>query len=313
MTAESRRAANPAVLAIVSGAVMIGSSPILIRLSELSPNATAFHRVALAVPVLMLAMALMRPPAGEPTTAPAPPPAWTSAAMALGGALFALDLVCFHWSLAYTTVANSVLLLNFAPVFASLAAWMLYGERLTPAFLASLAVALIGVALLAGSHAELAATRLFGDALALAAGASYGGYLLAVNRLRRHHDTLSIMTWTTLACTVCLAPIVLAAGDALVPTTLGGVAVLLGLAWLTHAAGQGLIAYALKALPAASSTTLLLQPLVAALGAWLVLGEGLGAVQLAGAMLVLLGVALCRRFSPPLSPVTADRAVKEAP
>lgn len=311
MTAESRGAANPAVLAIVSGAVMIGSSPILIRLSELSPNATAFHRVALAVPVLMLAMALMQPSAGERTREKAP--AWSNAAMALGGALFAIDLVCFHWSLSYTTVANSVLLLNFAPVFASLAAWLLYGERLSPAFLASLAVALIGVALLAGSHAELAATRLFGDALALAAGASYGGYLLAVNRLRRHHGTLAIMTWTTLACTVCLAPVVLATREALVPTTLGGVGVLLALAWLTHAAGQGLIAYALKALPAASSTTLLLQPLVAAFGAWIVLGEGLGAIQLAGAMLVLLGVALCRRFSPPLSPPAADRAARAAP
>lgn len=311
MSAVPRRAANTAALAIVAGAVMIGSSPILIRLSELSPNATAFHRVALAVPVLMLAMALMGPPAGARTTEK--PPAWTHGAMALGGALFALDLVCFHWSLSYTTVANSVLLLNFAPVFASLAAWGLYGERLSPPFLASLAVALLGVALLAGSHAELAAIGLLGDALALAAGASYGGYLLSVNRLRRHHGTLAIMTWTTLACTVCLAPVVLAAGDSLVPTTLVGVAVLLALAWLTHAAGQGLIAYALKALPAASSTTLLLQPLVAALGAWIVLGEGLGAIQIAGGVLVLLGVALCRRFSPPLSPAGSGRAAKAAP
>lgn len=311
MSVEHRRAANVAAVAIISGAVLIGSSPILIRLSELSPNATAFHRVALAVPVLMLAMALMPPAAGERTSGK--PPLWTHGAMALGGALFALDLVCFHWSLSYTTVANSVLLLNLAPVFASLAAWWLFGESLSRPFLASLAVALVGVALLAGSHVEMAATGLFGDTLALAAGASYGGYLLAVNRLRRHCGTLAIMTWTTLACAVCLVPVVLAAGDELVPSTLGGVAVLLALAWLTHAAGQGLIAYALKALPAASSTTLLLQPLVAAIGAWIVLGEGLRAIQIAGAVLVLLGVALCRQLSPPLSPAESDRAAKAVP
>jgi drug/metabolite transporter (DMT)-like permease len=311
MSAEPRRVANAAALAIITGAVMIGSSPILIRLSELSPNATAIHRVALAVPVLMLAMALM-PPAAESRPLERPP-AWTRSAMGLGGALFALDLVCFHWSLSYTTVANSVLLLNLAPAFASLAAWGLFGERLSLPFLASLAVALLGVALLAGSHAELAARGLFGDALALAAGASYGGYLLAVSRLRRHHGTLAIMTWTSFACTLCLVPVVLAAGDDLVPATLGGVGVLLALAWLTHAAGQGLVAYALKALPAASSTTLLLQPLVAAIGAWILLGETLGPIQIAGAALVIVGVGLCRRLSPPLNPAGSDRVAKAAP
>jgi drug/metabolite transporter (DMT)-like permease len=85
------------------------------------------------------------------------------------------------------------------------------------------------------------------------------------------------------------------------------------LAWLTHAAGQGLVAYALKALPAASSTTLLLQPLVAAIGAWILLGETLGPIQIAGAALVIVGVGLCRRLSPPLNPAGSDRVAKAAP
>jgi drug/metabolite transporter (DMT)-like permease len=74
--------------------------------------------------------------------------------------------------------------------------------------------------------------------------------------------------------------------------------VVLGLALVSHAAGQGLIAYALAHLPAAfSSVGLLLQPVVAALFAWLLLAEPLAALQVAGGMVVLAGIYLARRGS----------------
>jgi len=59
-------------------------------------------------------------------------------------------------------------------------------------------------------------------------------------------------------------------------------------AWISHAAGQGLIAYALAQLPAAfTSVGLLLQPVIAALFAWLLLAEPLSALQVAGGAIVL--------------------------
>jgi drug/metabolite transporter (DMT)-like permease len=68
------------------------------------------------------------------------------------------------------------------------------------------------------------------------------------------------------------------------------------LALLSHAGGQSLIAYALAHLPAAfSSVSLLLQPAVAAVLAWLILDEALGALQAAGAALILTGIYLARR------------------
>src|SRR4029450_11583882 len=42
------------LLALLAGAVALGSSPILVRLSELEPTATAFYRVALAAPAFVL-------------------------------------------------------------------------------------------------------------------------------------------------------------------------------------------------------------------------------------------------------------------
>jgi drug/metabolite transporter (DMT)-like permease len=74
--------------------------------------------------------------------------------------------------------------------------------------------------------------------------------------------------------------------------------VLIALALISHAAGQGLIAYALAHLPAAfSSVSLLFQPVMAALFAWAILAEPLVPLQIAGGIVVLLGIYLARRGS----------------
>ncbi len=73
---------------------------------------------------------------------------------------------------------------------------------------------------------------------------------------------------------------------------------LLALALLSHVGGQSLIAYALAHLPAAfSSVSLLLQPVAAALLAWLILSEALGLLQGLGGAVVLAGIAIARRGS----------------
>jgi drug/metabolite transporter (DMT)-like permease len=73
---------------------------------------------------------------------------------------------------------------------------------------------------------------------------------------------------------------------------------LIGLALFSHAGGQSLIAYALAHLPAAfSAVSLLLQPAVAAILAWVILGEAMGPSQGLGAMMILVGIYFARRGS----------------
>ena len=84
----------------------------------------------------------------------------------------------------------------------------------------------------------------------------------------------------------------------MLPASAYGWWVLAGLALVSHAAGQGLIAYALASLPAAfSSVSLLFQPVVAALFAWVLLSESLVPLQVVGGLVVLLGIYLARRGS----------------
>ena len=87
-------------------------------------------------------------------------------------------------------------------------------------------------------------------------------------------------------------------GERFLPVDMRGWLVLIALALVSHIGGQGLIAFALAHLPAAfSSVSLLLQPVLAALFAWLLLGELLGPSQALGGALVLLGILIARRES----------------
>jgi drug/metabolite transporter (DMT)-like permease len=153
--------------------------------------------------------------------------------------------------------------------------------------------------LLVHTSLEFSSTALAGDALGVVTAMFYAGYLLAVKTLRdRGEVTLHLMAVTTTITALLLLPVALAVGDPMIPRSAAGWWILIGLALISHAAGQGLIAYALAHLPAAfSSVSLQLQPVMAALFAWLLLAEALAPLQIAGGVVVLVGIYLARRGS----------------
>jgi drug/metabolite transporter (DMT)-like permease len=281
----------PALLALFCGATFIALSPIWVRLADVGPTASAFWRVALAVPLLWAAVAIA--PRGHETLRGD----WRM--LVVAGIAFAGDLAFWHWSIQFTSVANSTLLANLASIFVTLAAWVLWRQRPRALFLLALALALVGVGMLVRTSVHFAPRALLGDALAVVTAMFYAWYLLTVKGLRdRGAATLRLMAVTSTVTAVVLLPAALASGEAMLPGGAGGWLILLGLAWITHAGGQGLIAYALAHLPAAfSSVGLLFQPVMAAAFAWMLLGEPLVALQVAGGIVVLAGIYLARRSS----------------
>src|SRR5205814_9496668 len=98
---------KPALGALLLGATCIALSPIFVRVSEAGPTATAFWRVALAVPPLWLLHALRREAAPRAYLAKWP-------LLLAAGVAFAGDLGFWHTSIKLTSVANSTLLANLA-------------------------------------------------------------------------------------------------------------------------------------------------------------------------------------------------------
>lgn len=285
------RVQRRAFAALVAGAVCIGFAPLWVRWSETGPVATAFHRVALALPFAAWLAARERPRIVTSPLTPARRRGWLLAA----GLLLAADLAAWHGSIRLTSVANATLLANFAPVFVTLGAWWLLRERPGGSFFAGMALALGGAWLLTGAGLRLGGGRAVGDALGLLTAVVYGGYQLCVARLRRELGPGRILVWSCAACAPWLLALALVTGETILPGTIRGWAVVVGLALTAHVLGQGLITFGFAHLPAAhSSLTLLLQPVVAALAGWGLLGEKLAPGQAAGGLVVLAGLWLAR-------------------
>lgn len=265
----------------------IAFAPIFVRLSELGPVATAFYRTAFAW--LPLWLWYRRSPA----VADAEPATWH---LCLPGIFFALDLAAWHWSIKLTTVANATLLANLAPVFVTLGAYLLFGDRFSTRFVTGLVTAVAGLVLLSGASLARDPRHVAGDMLGIATAIFYGAYLLSVSRLRRRHATSQLMQWSSLTAAAVLLPLAWLSGEALLIETVNGLVILLALAWIAHVGGQGLIAHSLAHLPAAySSLVLVIQPICAAGLAWLWFDETLTAMQLTGAMVILIGIILASR------------------
>jgi drug/metabolite transporter (DMT)-like permease len=322
------------LIALIVGATGIGLAPILVRLSEVGPVATAFYRLLLAQPIiwLLLKREKSRPtlpngsraqdachnknPALSPTEAaaisPSPrgegrgegqtnPIALSSAPKtlirsdlflsALAGLFFTADLSIWHWSLGLTTVANSTFVTNLTPFFVTIAAWLLFGERVSSRLLVGMCIAFAGGTLMISESFHLNPRFLIGDSLAMLAAIFYAGYLLVVKRLRRGRSTWYVMAWTGIFAAPTMLLVSVITHETLLPKTPAGWAVVIALALISQLGGQGMIAYGLAHLSASVSAVLLMwQPVVAALLAWWILHEPLTPLRAAGGFIIILGI-----------------------
>lgn len=209
----------------------------------------------------------------------------------------------FLGALTSTTVTAATLLLTTAPVFVALLAGLFLGEWPTPARTVLLLVAVGGAALVvlgssdvdAGGALHLDAAALRGDLLALGAALAYACYYLLSSVLGGRYGGIQVMTIAIGGGSVLLLPVAFAAGG--LAATLGslggaGWALILVLALGSTALSYAIYGLAMRRTPATlASVAALVEPLIAAALAWRFLGERLAPIGLAGAALLLGGIA----------------------
>lgn len=275
-------------LGLVAGAIFMGCSPIFVRLADVGPFSSAFWRVALALPPLWLWQKLAREPASTDSRG-------FSRSILFAGAAFAGDLIFWHLSILNTTIANATLLSTMAPVWVFLVSFLFFQQVLRRAEIVGLAICIVGGMLLIRDSFEIDRARLTGDLQAVATSLFFGLYIVGIDQARRFGGPARIMFLSTAFSTVLLLVAAIIAGERFWPATVAGWLPLLGLAFISQAAGQGLLAFALGRLPVAfSSLVVFLEALAAAALGWLVLSERLGLWQWLGGCLVLLGIWLAR-------------------
>jgi drug/metabolite transporter (DMT)-like permease len=291
--APAVRANRLALLRLALAVLAISFTPVLFRLSEVGPSATAFYRTALALPIILGWMLVER--RRQPAAMLAPRDALT---LVIGGVVFAINIVNYAWAVHLTAVANASLLSNLSPLFVTLGSFLFLRERVTRGFLLAMLAAIAGVAILASDRLAIGDDELLGDGVALLSAISFAAYLVIIGRLRLRVGPGTVMLWTGIVTALVLLGVSVASGEAMVPVSPRGWAVLVALAVFSYAIGQGLLTVALAELGAAfSSVALLCLPVSAALLGWVVLGEALSVTQGIGGAIILASILGARLTS----------------
>ena len=228
------------------------------------------------------------------------------------GALLALHFGFWTSSLDSTSVMSSVVFVSTNPLFVAVASAFLFHERLRPAGMAGIGIAIIGGAVVGFADAGQGAASARGDVLALLGALSASGYLLLGRQLRVR---MSLPLYVGIVYVTAAAALFLVVGltglrlSAYPPSGYFWVLLLaLGPQLLGHTSYN----YALKYVSATLVTvTLLAEPVGATLLAIPLLSQVPTGARIVGGLCILAGIVLAAIGNPPAAvPGKAPAAVQ---
>lgn len=290
MGGEKRAAA---LLALAGGVLAIAWSAIFVRWAKIPGISSAFYRTAIAALVLWPLLLIFRRGRGGLT-------ARTFWITSLGGVFFAGDVGLWNIAVLHTSAGNATFLSNCAPVFVGLFTWAMTKRLPSRRFWVALAVALAGTGLIvvADLRHELAhsSERAGADALAVTAAICFALFLVITGRLRDRCDTAVLVALSTSASAVTLLVAAKAAHFSLAVPDAGSWWALVGLGLVCQVGGYFGLTYALGHLPTTVTSILFLTvaPLTAVF-AWMIFGERMGPLEIAGGVLLLLAAWIVGR------------------
>lgn len=281
-----RRGVAGLVLAVAVFGVSWGS--VLVRLCDAAPAAIAFWRLGFAT-LAVLPFAVASRPA-------APVERRAVALGVLAGLFLAVHFATWIQSLAWTTVASSVMLVSTAPVFTAVLGPSLLGERPHARAWIAVALSVAGIAVLAGGDLRVGGRALVGDALAVVGAFAVSLYLMVGRRLR---DRVAFAPYLGLvygSASAFLLLFAVASGAALSGWDRATWAWLVLMALGPNLLGHGLLNWSVRRLRALTVQTAVLgEPILATAYAALLLHERPAPSFYAGAVLVAAGVVLAAR------------------
>jgi len=206
----------------------------------------------------------------------------------------AIYQLAFFAAVDQTGVAvGTVVAIGSGPAVAGLLGALVNGERLTARWAAATTLAAVGVILLVAAGGGEASIDIGGILLAVLAGSGYATYTVMAKRLLDHGAApIGVMAAGFASAGVLLVPVLLGAGPSFLGEP-GGLALALYLGAVPTALAYVLFARGLRHLSSGETTTIVLaEPLTAVALGVAVLGEQPGAIAIAGAALVLAGLAV---------------------
>ena len=276
-------------LMLALGATLIGFAPIFVKWSDLSPAAITFWRMLLALPLLTGFNYVINKKIFFRVKSKK-----TIFYTALASLAFTTDLTLWHYSMKITSVANATIIVNSAPIFVALLAFIIYKELPAKGFGKSFLITYVGIIGLIIFSNNYANGKIFGDLLCMIAAIFYAVYLLIISKLNKE-TSLNIIFYTTFFCCLfSLVPIMINSKSFIPISSFEWINMFL-MAFLCQFGGQFLITFGIGKISASNgSIGLLMQPLTATLLAALIFSEILNLMQIVFVFITFAGIYLAR-------------------
>jgi drug/metabolite transporter (DMT)-like permease len=227
------------------------------------------------------------------------------AGLATLGASICLALHFATWisSLEYTSVSNSVILVNTSPIWVALFGWLSRADRPGARSIGAIALAVAGAAIIGFGTEQPFGGSVRGDLLALAGGAAMGGYLLFARVARLQLPLVPYLFCCYTAAALLLWMTAISAGAPAGGFSPSTWMALVGIAVIPQLLGHSSYNWSLRFLhPSTVSVTLLGEGIVGSALAFIYFGEAVPRATWIGGPLVLAAIWIA---------ATAER--KEAP
>lgn len=276
------------VTAAVCWGVMATVAKLLFRDRGVEPLILVVVRAYLATLTLLIVLALL-----DPGRLRIGARDFRAAAFVGVGGL-AINNFFYFEALHLTSVATAILLQYLAPILVALYAVLVQRERLPGRIVLALALALLGCALVVRAY-DLAVLRpnLLGVLAGLGTATAFAFYILASRAALRTLDAWTLLTYAYFSAAATWAVVVPPWRLLSLGFDWGIWGAFLAVATIGTVVPFGLFISGLKFLPPTQASIVsMLEPVVASVVAYLLLGETLIPLQIMGGVLVLAGVVM---------------------
>lgn len=215
----------------------------------------------------------------------------------LVGILFASIQLFWALSLIQTSVISSVTILHgLRPLLATLGGWILFKNRYDSRFLIGMTIAILGSILIGFNDFSESIYKFQGDLWSVLSAICSALEILLMEHLLTQFKTRTLMLWCCLVGSLIMLIVLLflsafTANVHFFPISWQGWAMVIALAFFSQIIGHGLITYSLNYLSSGVvAVSMLLDPVISAIFAWIILSEQINFLSGLFCCTVLLGI-----------------------
>ena len=274
-----------AYLFLLFGVLLISFSPVLIRDTNSPGTVAVFYRMLFGTITLIIPFVYNRVKSKESLHT-------KGVGLAiLAGLCLAIDMSMWATGIMESNAAMPTLVANLAPLWVGIGAFLFFREKQNAKFWLGLTFAFMGVSFLIIQDLFDPNGIFKGLILGLLAGIFYAAFMLITQSGRKYLNTISYLFISTLATTVFLGIFILFQDMDFVGYSTKSWILFVIMGVMIQAGAWFFINFAQGYLPASLvSPTLLAQPVLAGVIAYIMLGEELTLWQIVGGIIVIIGI-----------------------